>query len=186
MRHGQSQEVTGIFPAGPPFHATEEHWFAVRTKPRHEKKVAADLEAKGITTFLPLQVTLRQWSDRKQTIESPLFASYVFTKVAPERGMRVPVLRTTGVLGFVGSQGMGTPIPDEQIIAVQTILQEHVPFTHYPFLTAGQVVRIQGGSLNGVTGILLAKNGDQSLLLSVELIQRSLAIRVAGYRVEPV
>ena len=164
----------------------EERWFAVKTKPRHEKKAASDLESKGITTFVPVQCTLRQWSDRKQTVEVPLFPNYIFTKIAPERGTRVPVLRTTGVLGFVGSHGVGTPIPDEQILAVQTILQQRIPFSHYPFLSTGQVVRIKGGSLDGVTGILLAKNGDQSLLVSVELIQRSLAIRMAGYRVEPV
>lgn len=164
----------------------DEHWFAVRTKPRHEKKVAADLEAKGITTFLPLHATLRQWSDRRQAVELPLFPTYLFTRIASERGMRVPILQTLGVLGFVGSRGVGTPIPEEQIIAVRTILQERIPFSHYPYLNAGQIVQIHGGSLHGMKGILLSKNGDQSLLLSVELIQRSLAIRVAGYRVEPV
>ncbi|HTR68159.1 MAG TPA: UpxY family transcription antiterminator [Terriglobales bacterium] len=172
-------------PTMPSLCCGDERWYAVKTKPRHEKKVALDLDAKGITTFLPLHATVRQWSDRKQTVELPLFANYIFTKIAPEHGSRVPVLRTMGVLGFVGSQGMGTPIPEEQIAAVQAILQQRVPFNHSPFMNIGQTVRIRGGSLDGVTGILLAQNGDRSLLVSIELIQRSLAIRVEGYRVEP-
>lgn len=186
MQETEARGITYSMVRGVTQPVSEERWFAVKTKPRHEKKAASDLESKGITTFVPVQATLRQWSDRKQTVEVPLFPSYIFTKIAPEHGTRVPVLRTTGVLGFVGSHGVGTPIPDEQILAVQTIVQQRIPFSHYPFLSTGQVVRINGGSLDGLTGILLAKNGDQSLLVSVELIQRSLAIRIAGYRVEPV
>jgi transcription antitermination factor NusG len=100
--------------------------------------------------------------------------------------MRVPILRTTGVLGIVGNRGVGAAIPEEQIRAVQAILQEGIPFTSFPFLDAGQRVRIRGGSLDGLQGIFLSRNGDESLVVSVEMIRRSLSIQVAGYRVEPI
>ena len=161
------------------------HWFAIQTKPRHEKNVAVELEMKGITSFVPLYTIRKRWSDRYRSVELPLFANYAFTKIPPQREARVAVLRTQGVVGFIGTRGMGTPIPSEEIESIQRIVQSQIAFAPYPFLTVGQSVRICGGSLDGVQGILLAKNGDQSLVVSVQIIQRSLAIRVAGYHLEP-
>jgi transcription antitermination factor NusG len=162
----------------------EGSWFAVRTKPRHEKTVARELETKGITAFLPLYGALHQWSDRKRQVDIPLFAGYVFVRFVAQLSTRISVLRTNGIAGFVGARGVGVPIPDEEIEAVRTILVQKVPFTPHPFLSVGQKVRICGGSLDGIEGILQAKNGDHSLIVSVESIQRSLAIRIAGYQVE--
>lgn len=161
-------------------------WFAVQTKPRHEKKVERSLQEKEIKAFLPLFSSTHCWSDRRRVIHAPLFPSYLFVQISESSHTRVPILRTVGVVGIVGNRGVGATIPEEQIQAVQAILEHKVPFTSFPFLSAGQRVRIRGGSLEGLQGILLAKNGDQSLIVSVEIIRRSLAIRVAGYRVEPV
>ena len=96
------------------------------------------------------------------------------------------VLRTPGVVGFVGDQGKGTPIPEKQIEDIQTILEEEVQFTLHPFLNLNQRVRIRGGCLDGVEGVLVGMNTDLSLVVSVDLIKRSMAIRVAGYDVVPV
>jgi transcription antitermination factor NusG len=161
-------------------------WFAVQTRPRHEKKVAQDLQEKSVTAFLPLFSSLHQWSDRRRLVEMPLFPGYVFVRIGATADDRIPVLRTNGVMNFVGIRGVGVPIPDGQIEAIQTILDHEIPFTPHPFLSVGRQVRIQGGSLDGLQGILVAKNSDQSLIVSVELIQRSLAIRVAGYGVVPI
>jgi transcription antitermination factor NusG len=90
------------------------------------------------------------------------------------------------VIAFVGIRGKGLAIPNGQIEAVQAILDGGISFTPHPFLHAGQRVRIRGGCLDGLEGILQAKNGDQSLIVSVDMIQRALAIRVAGYQVEPI
>jgi transcription antitermination factor NusG len=79
---------------------------------------------------------------------------------------------------------MGVPIPEEQIQAVQAILKDKVPFVPHPFLSVGQKVRIRGGSLDGLQGVLVSLNGDRSLIVSVETIQRSIAIRIAGYQLE--
>jgi transcription termination/antitermination protein NusG len=159
-------------------------WFAVHTRPRHEKTVAASLREKGIETLLPLISAKHQWSDRRRLVHSPLFPGYVFTRVVETTNAHLAVVRTAGVIAFVGIRGKGLPIPDEQIETVQGILDRGIPFTTCPFLREGQRVRIRGGSLDGLQGILLAKNNDQSLIVSVDIIQRSLAVRVTGYRVE--
>jgi transcriptional antiterminator NusG len=164
----------------------EENWFAVQTRPRHEKRVALALECKGICAFLPVHRAVRQWSDRKQVLELPLFSNYVFVKTDNGREARAGILRTDGVVRFVGSGGLGTAIPEEQMDAIRTVIKEEVAFTHHPFLTVGQKVRIRGGSLDGVQGIFLSTKGDQSLIVSVETIQRSLALRVDGYVVEAI
>jgi len=165
--------------------ATETSWFAVQTYPRHEKRVVAALSEKGIKTFLPLLSESHRWSDRRRTVEVPLFPTYVFIQTADTRATRISILRATGVIRFLGTRGVGTAIPDEQIESVRIILEHGIRLMPFPFLNVGQRVRIRGGSLEGVRGILLGRNGDQSLIVSVELIQRSLALRVAGYEVEP-
>lgn len=165
---------------------TATSWFAIQTRPRHEKKVAEDLREKGVTTFLPLFSSLHQWSDRRRLVEMALFPGYVFVRIGGAADSRVFVLRTHGVVNFVGIRGTGVAIPDCQIEAVRTILDRQIPFAPHPFLSVGRQVRIQGGSLDGLQGILVAKNSDQSLIVSVELIQRSLVIRIAGYGVIPV
>ena len=96
------------------------------------------------------------------------------------------MLQVDSVLRFVGIRGVGMPIPDEQIDAVRTLLNEHLPCCSYPFLKIGQRVRIRSGALDGLEGILLSQNGDRTLIISVDAIQRSLAVRVEGYDVEPV
>ena len=103
-----------------------------------------------------------------------------------ELNHRVTVLQTMGVLSFVGFRGVGTPIPDEQIQAIQAILEARISCGPYAFLNVGQKVRIVGGSLDGIQGFISEKRGEASLVISVDLIQRSIAIRVAGYQVEPV
>jgi len=167
--------------------AIEHCWFAVQTKARHEKRVAAELEEKGVVAFLPLSAEVHQWSDRKRQVDLPLFSTYVFVRLGWEQTSRIKVLQTNSVFRFVGVRGMGNPIPDEQIETLQTIVREKVPFLPYPFLNVGQKVRVRGGSLDGICGVLSAINNDRSLIVSVDSIQKSLAIRIDGdYGVEPI
>jgi transcription antitermination factor NusG len=180
----QLNERQGLLP--PPLGVGSTGWFAIQTKPRHEKTVASGLREKDLTVFLPLHKAVHQWSDRRKELQLPLFPSYVFVRNGGSHSFRASVLRTNGVRSFVGMRGAGICVPDDEIEAVQRILAERVTFTNSPFLTVGQKVRICGGSLDGVHGILIAVNGGRSLVISVECIERSLAIRVDGYRVEPV
>jgi len=181
--HGQLQdhvEISQPFPR-----VGVEEWFAIQTKPRHEKKVASALKEKDISVFLPLYNAVHQWSDRQQKVQIPLFPNYVFVRIIP-RLSRTAVLQTNGVRSFVGIRGEGTYVREEEIEAIQRILTERIAFAGYPFLNIGQRVRIRGGSLDGVQGILVAAANDRSLVVSVECLQRSLAIRIDGYCVDPV
>jgi len=161
-------------------------WYAIQTRPRHEKSAAAELQQKGITTFLPLVTQIHRWSDRHKKVALPLFAGYAFVNIMPTPETRVSVLRTNGVLSFVGFRNQAVPIPEGQIRGIQSLLANRIRFSPHFFLKVGQRVRIRGGCLDGVEGILIRQNGDQSLVLSVEMIQRSLAISIDGYDVEPV
>lgn len=158
-------------------------WFAIQTWPRYEKKVASELEKKNIEVFLPLDSTEHQWSSRRAIVQLPLFPTYLFTRTPWTTESRISVLRTSAVIGFVGTR-TGTPVPESEIESVRILLSRGVSFENHPFLNIGQRVRIREGSLDGVEGILVAKNDDYSLIVSINIIQRSLSIRVAGYRIE--
>jgi transcription antitermination factor NusG len=167
-----------------PHAGSERRWFALETRSRHEKKVLALLEAKGVETFLPLLSQLHRWSDRRKLVQVPLFPGYLFVRHDGTTDARLRALQTRGIVGFVGSGGQGLPIPDKQIEDIQTVLASHAPCTLFPFLRAGQRVRIRGGCLDGIEGILVARNEDRSLVISVEPILQSLAIRIEGYEIE--
>jgi transcription antitermination factor NusG len=168
----------------PPIATGDETWYALHTRPRHEKLVVQRLEERGVKTFLPMVTEVHKWSDRKKQVQLPLFSCYVFAKFVPKRVERLNVLRVAGVLALVGSGGEGTPIPDGQIDAVRTLMDGGIPWSSFPFLKIGQRVRIRGGALEGLEGILVARNGNQTLVISIDAIQRSLAVRVEGYQVE--
>jgi transcriptional antiterminator NusG len=161
-------------------------WYAIRTRSRHEKMVAEQLQRQEIESFLPLIRRTRKWSDRTKEVELPLFSGYNFVRVALASPDRLRVLQTHGVAGFVGVNGYGVAIPDSQIQDIRTLLTSQVPFEEQPFLRVGQRVRVRGGALDGVQGILSAQNDDRSLVISLEPIQRSLSVRIQGYAVEPV
>jgi transcription antitermination factor NusG len=159
-------------------------WFAVQTRPRYERKVNSELREKGIQTFLPLHSETHQWSDRRKIVEMPLFPGYIFVRVTASIDDRVPVLRTNGVINFVGARNTGVAIPDSEIDSVQSVLKSGLPFGLYPHLEIGQRVYVRGGCLDGVAGVLTAVNGDRGLVVSVNLIQRSIAMRIEGFKVE--
>ncbi len=163
-----------------------ENWYAVHTRAQHEKAVALRLRERNVTTFLPTFTEVRRWKDRKKTIELPLFSCYLFVKLMPRNEERQRVLRTDSVLGLVGAQGVGAPIPSEQIDAIRILVKEQLPCCSHPFLKTGQRVRIKGGALEGLEGIFLSRHGERRLIISVDAMQRSLAIQVEGYDVEPI
>jgi transcription termination/antitermination protein NusG len=166
--------------------ANGEQWFALQTRARHEKVVAQQLCDKAVTNFLPLVKAMHHWSDRQKTVELPLFSGYVFTKIAPRNDERVRVLRAYGALSFVGARGQGIPIPEAQIHAVRTVIEERVVYEAFPFLKIGQRVRVRNGALSGVEGILVSRSGARALIVSLDAINQSLRVRIEGYDVEPI
>jgi transcriptional antiterminator NusG len=179
----QSWEQPNMAPVAEP---AMENWYALSTRARHERVVAQRLREQGVTTFLPLVTEVHRWSDRRKSVELPLFACYVFVKVPPTTEDRLRVLRVDSVLKFVGARGLGTPIAESQIDAVRTLIGQQVPWSSHPFLQIGQRVRVRGGALDSVEGILLSRNDDNTLVVSIDAIQRSLAVRIQGYDLEPV
>jgi transcription termination/antitermination protein NusG len=159
-------------------------WFAVQTRARHEKKVNSALREKGIDSFLPLHREKRRWSDRTLWVEFPLFPQYVFVRVSTLGDSRVHVLQTAGVVQLVGEQRRGTPIPDDQIESLREIVAKSIPTTRHEFLHVGERVRICGGALNGVEGILVAINGERRLVISVNVIRKSVAISLIDCEVQ--
>jgi transcription antitermination factor NusG len=162
----------------------EPNWYAVHTMARHEKRVATQLQEERVFAFLPLVQQLHRWSDRQSKVDLPLFSCYVFVRIVPTTENRVRVLQTPGVVGFVGSKRQGTPIASQEIESLRTATRGKARFQTHPFVNTGKRVRVRGGALDGVEGIIQCEGEDLSLVLSVELLRRSVSIRVEGYDVE--
>ncbi len=158
-------------------------WYAVQVTPRHEKKVALALQEKHLPGFLPLVSEVHYWSDRKKTVEMPLFAGYTFVVLSANED-RITTLRTPGVVRLAGREHLGTPIPAKQIEDIWMLVNSRLRVDPHPFLNVGDRVRIRSGSLRGVEGILIGKNSDATLIVSVDLLQRSVAVRIRGFDVE--
>jgi transcriptional antiterminator NusG len=184
MSSGQALQMDfGAVGAGPLLETPQ--WFAIRTRSRHEKMVADQLEQQKIESFLPLVKTTHKWSDRKKQVELPLFSGYSFARLVLCSPDRLRVLQTHGVAGFVGVRGLGIPVPEGQIENLKTLLANEIPMRDHPFLQIGQRIRIKGGALDGIQGILSAQD-DHHLVISVEPIHRSLSVCIDGYRFEPI
>jgi transcription antitermination factor NusG len=164
----------------------EPHWYALHTRARHERAVERRLHDQGMETFLPTTMEVHRWSDRKKKVEVPLFTCYVFIRCALSAEDRNRVYQIESVQGFVGARGTSLPIPDEQIESIRKVLTQSAPWRSYPFLKVGQRVRVRGGAMDGVEGVFVSENGDHSLIISVDAIQRSMSVRIDGYDVEPV
>jgi transcription antitermination factor NusG len=161
-------------------------WYAIRTRGRSERTVDAQLRALGLQTFLPLYSEVRRWSDRRREIHRPLFPGYTFLRAAISAEIKSLVLRSAGVADFVHAMGKPLAIVDREIAGIQALIAEKIPFSPNTFVNIGTRVQVRGGALDGLVGILVGRNSDCSLVISVELIQRSVALRVQGYEVVPV
>jgi len=158
-------------------------WFAVRTRPRHEKAVLKQLELSHVEVFLPLCTEVRNWSDRKKEIDFPLFPGYVFVQIPNSSHTRLLIFQARGVIGFVGPNNKATPIPAQQIETIRSLVLAQVDIRPHPYLNVGQRIRIRNGALKGLEGVLVRVASDHSLVVSVDLIHKSVAIRLEGYDV---
>ena len=159
------------------------YWYAIQTRSRHEKVVRDQLVAKSITHLLPLWRKRSVWKDRIKFVEVPLFGGYLFGYFALQD--RVAVLETVGVARIVGINGKPVPVPDEQIAAVRTMVEQRLPYDPYPYLAEGMRVRIKRGVLAGAEGILIAKKHKHRLVISMDIIQQAVAVDVDSADVEP-
>jgi transcription antitermination factor NusG len=165
--------------------ASTSQWFAVRTASGREKFVATHLQSKGFEEFLPFYRTKRQWSDRTKEVELPLFPGYLFCRF--DFNNRLPILVTPGVKLIVGFGKNPTPVPDAEIEALRRVVASGVAAEpHQQYLTVGERVRIREGSLAGVEGILVDVKNSWRIVLSVEILQRSVSVELDRAAIEPV
>jgi len=179
---GQSelQEILGRTPgvgnesASPD--ATRYPWFALQVRVRHEVAVSDHLHGKGYEWFLPLYKSRRRWSDRVKEVEAPLFPGYLFCRFDPQD--RLPILKTPGVAQIVGYNHIPIPVDEHEITAIRRLVASGVPNFPCAYLEVGSKVRIDTGALRGLEGILMDVKGKRRLVLSISLLQRSVAVEI--------
>ena len=157
-------------------------WFALHVNSRKVNWIAAHLLGQGYQCFLPKYKALRQWSDRKKEIELPLFPGYIFSRFDPLQ--RLPILKTPGVLQIVGYRRTPVPIDEQEIQAIQRMTASGLPRQPWPYLEIGDQVRVTAGALRGLEGILVSHKGNHRLVLSVSLLQRSVAVELDSSAVQ--
>jgi len=168
---------------GLPFSYYEKRWYAVYTAANHERRVAEQLEVRAVEYFLPLYSSLRRWKDRRVKLSLPLFPGYVFVHMALRDRLRV--LQVPGVARLVSFNGTPSALPDEAIQALMRSLERGLHAEPHPYLTAGRRVRLKCGPLEGCQGILVRRKGVCRVVLSIEMIQRSVVVDVDLADIEP-
>jgi transcription antitermination factor NusG len=151
-------------------------WFAILARTGREKNATLLLENGGYECYLPIIRFKRQWSDRVKEIEVPMFPGYLFCRLNPHH--RLPVLMTPGVIQIVGVGKTPVPVEEEEISAIQRVARSGIPTMPWPYLQVGHVARIENGPLRGLTGIVIKIKSGLKLVLSVSLLQRSVAVEI--------
>jgi transcription antitermination factor NusG len=155
---------------------TGPNWYALQVNCRKESSIASQIEGRGFECFLPTYKSLRKWSDRTKEIDQALFPGYLFCRFDYQE--RQPIITAAGVVQVVGNGRIAIPVPDAEIEALQVAVSSGVPAQPWPYLKAGELVRVNYGHLSGLEGILVNFKGNHRVVLSVTLLQRSLALEV--------
>jgi transcription antitermination factor NusG len=151
-------------------------WFAILTRTGREKNATLLLENTGYECYLPVCRLKRKWSDRMKEIELPLFPGYLFCRMNPHN--RLPVLMTPGVIQIVGVGKTPVPVDEQEIAAIQRVGKSALPTMTWPYIEIGHVARIEEGPLRGLSGIVVKIKSGMKLVLSVNLLQRSVAVEI--------
>ncbi len=152
------------------------HWYAAYTLANHERRVGEQLGRKGVENFLPMYESIRQWKDRRVRLQLPLFPGYVFVRIALFE--RLTVLRLAGVARLVGFGDRPAPLADEEMEGLRRGMGSQLKMEPHPYVSKGQRVRILRGPLAGMDGILLRNKGNFRVVLSIDLIMRSIVVDV--------
>ena len=155
---------------------SQEVWYAVYTKHQHEKSATSFLTRKGFEVLLPLYRARRRWKDRMQLVALPVFPCYLFLRTRLER--KLEIVQTPGVFWLVGNGGHASVVPDAEIESIRKITQSSAYFEPHPYLKSGDWVRVLAGALTGIEGILTRVKNRYRVVLSVELLQKAVAVEV--------
>lgn len=158
-------------------------WYVAQTRSRHEKSVAEQLEGKGIEHFLPLYETVSRWKDRRMRLQMPLFAGYIFVRFPLSERLRA--LEIPGLARLVSFGGLAVALPDDEMEAMRNGLMSSLRAEPHPYLIVGRRVRIMGGPFAGIEGVLKRKKSNLRVVVSLDLIQRAIAVDVAATDIEP-
>lgn len=160
-------------------------WYVVYVKSRHEFVVLDELLRKRIEAFLPSVRKSSQWKDRKKMIEYPLFPGYVFVKAPAYPGAFLDVLKTRGVVAFVSLESSSpTPVDSEEMASLRLLVESGKNIDIYPHLKEGTRVRVKNGPLRNAEGVLSKKDNDYIFSVNVELLGRSVAVRISAQDIE--
>ncbi len=159
-------------------------WYAGYTASRHEKRVAEHFVQRGVEHFLPLYETIHRWNNGRHRVQLPLFPGYIFVHIALRDRMRV--IEVPGFVRLVGFNSLPYPLPEADINKMKDALNKGVLAEPYPYLTVGTQVEIRNGPMQGMTGILLRRQNKCRVVISVDLIMRSMAVEVEAADVVPV
>jgi len=151
-------------------------WYALYTFPRHERRVAEQVEQRSFTSFLPVYRSVRRWKDRRKELELALFPSYVFVRM--ELADRLRVLQLPGVVRLVSYNGQPAAIPEKEIEVLRSRLSGAHKVEPHPYLNRGRRVRVRSGPLQGLEGIIVRRKDRCRIVFSVELLQRSVAMEL--------
>lgn len=155
------------------------YWYALYVKSRHEFSVLDRLSRAGIETFLPSVERLSRWKDRKKLIQHPLFPGYLFIHIRRTHQDIMTVLKTPGVLRFIGFEPRNPEvIPDEQIYSLRRLIESREKVDPYPYIKEGQRVSVKRGPLTGATGILIKKEDRHIFVVSIDILKRSVAVKI--------
>lgn len=166
---------------------TNPAWYAVNVRSRHEFKVLERLTKAGLEAFLPVVERVSRWKDRKKLVTFPMFPGYLFVHIIRSNQNLRAVLNINGVVRFIGmTPGEPEPIPAYQIDSLKILVANKETFDPYPYLKEGQRVRIKKGPLAGVHGLLVERAGKHILILSVDLLQQGVSLKIDAADVEAI
>jgi transcription antitermination factor NusG len=158
-------------------------WYALKVRTRGESLVGTILQRKDYEIFLPTYQESRKYSDRIKKVDAPLFPGYLFCRLDVLN--RLPILTTPGVDYILGTNGEPEPLPEQEIGAIQRVVNSGAAARPWPFLKAGSRVRVEHGAFTGVEGILLTERGADRLVLSIALLQRSVSVEIDRTWIRP-
>lgn len=158
-------------------------WYALHVKSRFEKFVETQLEHKGYESFTPTYTSTRVWSDRLKTLSLPLFPGYVFSRF--DIHSRFPIVVTPGVQGIVGAGKDPVAVEDKEIDSLRQLHRSGRNPEPWVYVHEGQLVRVESGPLQGLTGIFLRTSGQDRLIVSITLLMRSVSVELDWQCVKP-
>lgn len=160
-------------------------WYVVHVRSRHEFSVTERLAKSGVDAFLPIVERLSRWKDRKKLVAFPLFPGYLFVNIPKNNATKLIVLKTPGVVRFIGqTPGEPEPVPAEQILSLKKLVESKEALDPYPYLQVGNRVKIKSGPLAGVMGMLVERKGIHHLVLSVDILRQGVSVQVETASVE--